>query len=138
MRPVKKILSINVFVCSIVLLASSPAMADWITTHTETHYTINDELFSSYTAYDLKDLARKVRDRMISLSENAAKKLNNLLPMQGNARAITMKAKEQADKLKDQQLVRNRVLQNQNDLRQKVQDLARLRSDLKSRIRLDR
>lgn len=137
MRLVKKIFLVNLFVLSAIIFDGSfEVKADVI--HTETRYTVKDELFTSYTSYDLKDLARKIKDRMISLKENAWKKFNNLLPMQGSSRAITAKAKEQAMKVKDQQRVRNRIQPNPNDLRQKNRNLAMLRADLKSKMRLNR
>ena len=122
---------------SIIFDGSSPANADTVTTHTE--YRIQDELFFHYSSYNLRDLSQRLYDRVRDLKENARKKFNNLLAIQGKSRAVISNAKEQQAKLKEQQALRNRIQKDRlSDLRQRNQDLSRLRTDLKLKSQLNR
>ena len=106
------------------------------TTRTQTSYRIPDELASSYNQNDLRAMARRLNDRARNLEENARRFFINLLDTKGKSRAMISRAKEQAQKLKDQQRVRNRMQQDRvSDLRQKNLALSRQRADLKQKSR---
>ena len=128
------------FVTLFALFISSPANTGHSPVpHTQTRYMIKDELASKYIRWDLKDMMRRLHDTMRNLKENASKKFNNLLPMQGKSKTIVADTKEQARKLKAQQQVRNQVQKDRlRDLQQKNQALAQQRADLKQKIRFDR
>lgn len=107
--------------------------------HRQTRYRIKDELASSYTKNDLREMVTRMNKRTQSYVENARKQFLNLLPMDGSSRRSVLNAKEQAAKLKDQQRVRNRIQQDRlSDLRQRNRAMARQRADVKQKIRFDR
>ena len=139
MNLLKKIFLISTTVILAVLFDySSQANAEIIRTHTRIEYQIRDELFSSYSVFDLKDMARRMKERARSLQENARKHFNSLLPMQGKARAVIAHSKEQAAKLKDQQRLRNHINDDRlADQRQRQRELAFQRRDVNLKIRLD-
>ena len=138
MRVDRKALLISLLVLIVIVFGgSSPVSAEII--NTQSHYTVRDELFIHYSAADLRDLSRRLHDKMRTLKENAGKKFTNLLPTQGKSRSIVSTAKEQRAKLKDQQAVRNQHQEDRlNDSRRKNQDLAWLRKDLKHKSQLNR
>ena len=108
-------------------------------THTQMRYKIKDELASSYRRNNLKESVRQLNIKTQTFKENAGKKFNNLLPMQGKSKAVIAQAKEQKAKLKDQQRVRNQIQRDRlSDLRQRNRELAMKRADIRQKIRFDR
>jgi len=142
MSAFKKTVWVSTAVACIILFDfTSKASAEITRTVTQIHteYIIKDELFANYSIFDIREMARRVKERARSLRENAMKHFNSLLPMQGKSRAIIAQAREQALKLRDQQRMRNRINDDRlADQRHRQRELAFQRRDVKLKIRQDR